>query len=175
MLFSFIWYEKNDCLSEYRCSISIDKWIVNICNTKYSIKIKIADLSAYRGERSFYFMNTLEREFLLKHGFEEDTDKKVLSGLFTKHSKFREVNISVNLTEPCMLLARSKEKNVSVEVNSIQENRLILKKNNGRCSTVIMNVLIDEINGCLFKEYGNGLFEFEFEVRDFRYSLHISL
>jgi len=120
-------------------------------------------------------MNTIDRNFLINHGFTEETDKKVLSGLFTKHSKFREVNISVNLTEPCMLLARSKEKNVSVEVNSIQENRLILKKNSGRCSTVIMNILLDEINSCLVKDYGNGLFEFEFEVRDFRYSLHISV
>lgn len=120
-------------------------------------------------------MNTIDRDFLLNHGFKEDTDKKVLSELFTKHNKFKEVNISVNLTEPCMLLARSREKNVTVEVNSIQENRLILKKNSGRCSTVIMNILMDEINNCLVKDYGNGLFEFEFEVRDFRYSLHISL
>ena len=120
-------------------------------------------------------MNTLDRNFLLNHGFTEDTDKKVLSELFTKHNKFKEVNISVNLTEPCMLLARSNEKNVIVEVNSIQENRLILKKNSGRCSTVIVNILLDEINNCLVKDYGNGFFEFEFEVRDFRYSLHISL
>lgn len=118
-------------------------------------------------------MNTIDRKFLITHGFTEDTDKKVLSELFTKHNKFKEVNISVNLTEPSMLLARSREKNVTVEVNSVQNNRLILKKNSGRCSTVIMNILLDEINNCLFKDYGNGLFEFEFEVRDFRYSLHI--
>lgn len=120
-------------------------------------------------------MNTIDRNFLLNHGFTEDTDKKVLSELFTKNTKFKEVNISVNLTEHSMLLARSKEKNVTIEINSIQENRLILKKNSGRCSTVIMNILLDEINNCLVKDYGNGLFEFEFEVRDFRYSLHISL
>lgn len=118
-------------------------------------------------------MNTIDRDFLINHGFTEDTDKKVLSELFTNHKKFKEVNISVDLTRPSMLLARSKEKNVSVEVNSIQENRLILKKNSGKCSTVIMNILLDEINDCLVKDYGNGLFEFEFEVRDFRYSLHI--
>lgn len=122
-------------------------------------------------------MNTIDRDFLINHGFQEDADKKVLSELFTKHSKFREVNISVNLTEPCMLLARSKEKNVSVEINSIQENRLILKRKRSRekFDTVIMNILMDEINGCLVKDYGNGLFEFEFEVWDFRYSLHIAV
>ena len=120
-------------------------------------------------------MNTIDRNFLIAHGFIEDTDKKVLSKLFTNHKKFGEVIISVNLTEPCMLLARSKEKNVSVEVNCIQENCLILKKNSGRCSTVIMNILLDEIEGCLVKDYGNGLLEFEFEVRDFRYSLHVSI
>ncbi len=120
-------------------------------------------------------MNTIDRDFLINHGFIEDTDKKVLSGLFTNNKKFKEVNISVNLTEPFMLLARSKEKNVRVEVNSVQKNRLILKKNSGRCDTIIMNVLLDEINDCLVKDYGNGLLEFEFEVRDFRYSLHISL
>ena len=118
-------------------------------------------------------MNTLDRDFLINHGFKEDTDKKVLSELFTKYKKFKKVNISVNLTEASMLLARNEEKNVTVESSSVQYTRLILKKNNGRCSTVIMNVLLDEINGCLVKKYNNGLFEFEFEVRDFRYSLHI--
>ena len=118
-------------------------------------------------------MNTLDRDFLINHGFKEDTDKKVLSELFTKYKKFKKVNISVNLTEASMLLARNEEKNVTVESSSVQYNNLILKKNNGRCSTVIMNVLLDEINGCLVKKYNNGLFEFEFEVRDFRYSLHI--
>lgn len=122
-------------------------------------------------------MCTLDKNFLINHGFIEDTDKKVLSELFTKYNKFKEVNISVNLTEPCMLLARSKEKNVIVEVNCIQENRLILKRKRSRekFDTVIMNVLLDEIEGCLVKDYGNGLFEFEFEVRDFGYSLHILL
>ena len=122
-------------------------------------------------------MNTLDKDFLLKHGFTEDTDKKVLSKLFTKHNKFREVNISVNLTEPAMLLARSEEKNVTVEVNSIQENRLILKRKRSRekFDTVIMNVLLDEINGCLVKDYGNGQIQFEFEVKDFRYSVHVAV
>ena len=52
---------------------------------------------------------------------------------------------------------------------------MILKKNISRCSTVIMNILLDEINNCLFKDYGEGLFEFEFEVRDFGYSLHVEV
>lgn len=122
-------------------------------------------------------MNIFDRDFLINHGFQEDTDKKILSELFTKHNKFKEVNISINLTEPFMLLARSKEKNVSVEINSVQNNRLILKRRRSRekFDTVIMNVLLDEINNCLFKDYSNGLFEFEFEVRDFRYSLHIAV
>lgn len=118
-------------------------------------------------------MNTLDRNFLINHGFTEDADKKILTELFTKHTKLRELDVSVNLTEYSMLLARSKERNVTIEINSIQENRLILKKNSGRCSTVIVNILLDEINNCLVKDYGNGFFEFEFEVRDFRYSLHI--
>ena len=122
-------------------------------------------------------MNTIDRNFLIAHGFTEVTDKKVLSELFTIHNKFKEVSISVNFTEPAMLLARSREKNVTVEVNSIQENRLILKRKRSRdkFDTVIMNILLDEIKGCLFKDYDNGLFEFEFEVRDFRYSLHIAV
>lgn len=128
-------------------------------------------------KRGYKPMNTIDRNFLLNHGFTEDSENKTLSELFTKHNKFREVNISVNLTEPAMLLARSKEKNVTVEVNSIQENRLILKRKRSRekFDTVIMNVLLDKINGCLFKDYGNGLFEFEFEVKDFRYSLHVAV
>lgn len=126
-------------------------------------------------EGVFIIMDTIDRDFLINHGFQEDTNNKVLSELFTKHSRFREVNISVNLTEPCMLLARSKEKNVTVEVNSIQENRLILKRKQSReeFDTVIMNILLDEINDCLFKDYGNGMIQFEFEVRDFRYLFHV--
>ena len=122
-------------------------------------------------------MNTIDRNFLLNHGFKEDTDKKVLTKLFTNNKKFKEVNISVDLTRPAMLLARSKEKNVTVEVNCIQDNRLILKRKRSRekFDTVIMNVLLDEINGCLVEDYGNGLYDFEFEVRDFRYSLHLTV
>lgn len=127
------------------------------------------------GKRGYKPMNTIDREFLINHGFTEDSENKTLSELFTKHNKFREVNISVNFIEPCMLLARSKERDVTIEINSIQENRLILKKNSGRCSTVIVNILLDEINNCLVKDYGNGLFEFEFEVRGFGYSLHIAV
>ena len=126
-------------------------------------------------KRGYKPMNTIDRNFLLNHGFTEDSENKTLSELFTKHNKFREVNISVNLTEPAMLLARSKDKNVTVEVNSIQENRLILKRKRSRekFDTVILNILLDELNNCLVKDYGNGLFEFE--VRDFRYSLHVAV
>lgn len=122
-------------------------------------------------------MDTINRNFLIAHGFTEDSENKTLSELFTRHNKFKEVNISINLTEPSMLLARSREKNVTIEVNSVQNNRLILKRKRSRekFDTVIMNVLLDEIEGCLVKDYGNGLFEFEFEVRDFRYSLHIAV
>lgn len=118
-------------------------------------------------------MNAIDREFHLNHGFTEDTDKKALSKLFNNNKKFKEVNISVDLTEPFMLLARSKEKNVNVEVDTVQGKRLILESG-GRCSTVIMDILLDEICNCFVKDYG-GLFEFEFEVRDLCYSLHISI
>lgn len=122
-------------------------------------------------------MDTINRDFLINHGFKEDTDRKVLSELFTGRKKFKEVNISVHFTEPSMLLARSKENNVIVKVNCIQENRLILKRKRSRekFDTTIMNVLLDEINGCLVKDYGNGLIQFEFGVRDFRCSLNIAV
>jgi len=122
-------------------------------------------------------MNIIDRDFLINHGFQEDTDKKVLSKLFTNYTRFKEVNISVNLTEPFMLLAHSKENNVTVEIDFIQDKRLILKNKRSRekFDTIIMDILLDEINNCLVKDYGNRLFQFEFEVRDFRYSLHIEI
>lgn len=157
MLFSFIWQENG----------FVFKAIIKINKFEFK-KLK---------KRGYRPMNTIDRNFLLNHGFTEDLENKTLSELFIKHNKFREVNISVNLTEPAMLLARSKEKNVTVEVNSIQGNRLILKRKRSRekFDTVIMNVVLDEINNCLVKDYGNGLFEFEFGVRDLRYSLHIAV
>ncbi|MCM1173408.1 MAG: hypothetical protein NC393_14955 [Clostridium sp.] len=119
-------------------------------------------------------MNTIDRDFLIKHGFQEDADKKELLKLFEGNQRLKEANISVTLTEPAMLLARSREKNVVALVNSVQDKRLILKKS-GRCSTIIMNVLLDEICGCLVKDYGSGLLEFEFEVYNLRYSLNVSV
>lgn len=73
-----------------------------------------------------------------------------------------------------MLQARSKERNVSVEVNFIWENCLVLKRKRSRekFDTVTMNVFLDEINDCLNKSDGNGLIQFEYEMRDFRYSLY---
>lgn len=123
------------------------------------------------GERRESFMNAIDRNFLINHGFTEDINRNRLLELFRNNNKFKEINISVSITNPTMLLARSKEKNVTVAINSIQGDRIILKKN----KTVIMNILLDEIEGCLYKVYENGLYEFEFEVRDFRYSLHISI
>ncbi len=122
-------------------------------------------------------MHDVDKEFLINHGFREDTDKKVLSGLFTNNKKFKEVNISLGITEPSMLLVRSKEKNVTVEVNSVQENRLILKRklSKEKFSTIFMDILLDEIHNCLFKKYGDDLYQFEFEVGDLRYSLHVSV
>lgn len=119
-------------------------------------------------------MNAIDRDFLLKHGFTEDAGNKLLKGLFANHKKFKEVNLSVKLTEPAMLLAHSKEKNVTADINSIQDDRLVLKKGS-RCETVIMNILLDEIHNCLVEEYGTGMYDFEFEVRDFRYSLNVSV
>ena len=114
-------------------------------------------------------MNNLDKNFLIEHGFEEDTEKKVLRELFAANDTFKQTDITVAFTEPSMLLSRSKEKKVLVQTNSIQDDRLILKKGN----TVIMNILLDEIHNCLVKQYDNGMYEFEFEVRDFRYSLHV--
>lgn len=131
-------------------------------------------LLVYKKERSFLtIMNIIDRDFLIRHGFTEDTGKKVLSGLFASNQKFKEVNITVSFVEPFMLLARSRRTNAAVDVNSIQDKRLILK-GGIRCSTVVMNVLLDEIGSCMAKDYGNGLYEFIFEVRGLRYCLNIT-
>lgn len=122
-------------------------------------------------------MDALNKEFLINHGFKEDAYKKALRELFTSHKQFKEVNISVNSTEPFMLLARSREKNVSVKSNIIQDKRLVLEKGSmgSGYNAVIMNILLDEINNCLYEYCGNGLYDFEFEVRGFRHSLHIAV
>ena len=90
-------------------------------------------------------MDALNKEFLINHGFKEDAYKKALRELFTSYKQ-------VNSTEPFMLLARSREKNVAVKSNIIQDKRLVLEKGSrgSRCSTIIMNILLDEINNCLY-------------------------
>lgn len=116
-------------------------------------------------------MDIVDRNFLIKHGFSEDIDKKVLYELFANNSKLKSINISVHSAEPFMLLARNEENNVKAELNSVRERRLILKKN----KTVIMNILLNEIDNCLIKNYGDELYDFEFELRGIRYSLNVTI
>lgn len=117
-------------------------------------------------------MSAIDKEFLLKHGFTEDTDKKILLGFFTDNKKFKEANITIDITKPYMQLLRSTGKNVSVKIDTIQDTRLILKRGD-RFKTVILNILIDEISNCMFKDYGNGLQEFIFEICGVEYSLNV--
>lgn len=63
-----------------------------------------------------------------------------------------------------MLLARSSEKNVAVEIDYLQGTSLVLEKGSGRCRTAIMDIPLNEITGSLVKNYSNKMFQFEFEV-----------
>ena len=116
--------------------------------------------------------NAINKEFYFKHGFVEDTDKKMLFKIIANHKRFKEVNMTVSVEEPNMILARVNEGNVIVGVNSIQDKRLILEKNN-KSKTVILNILLDEITDCLVKEHCNKLYELQFLVRGFRYGVSL--
>ena len=82
-----------------------------------------------------------------------------------KGTKIKELHLDTYINEPYMLLSRVIDKNVS---HSLKDNRVVLRKKD---DTVIMNIPIDEIEGCAIKEFSNSHYQVLFNLYNIQYKV----
>ena len=115
--------------------------------------------------------NTIQnREVYFRQGFVEDADHKILREALSKCKKFSELSMTISATDPNVLFSRTKEKKVTVEINTAMDERLIIIGND-KYKTRIMNILVDEIEDCLICINENRLYELQFFFRGLRYGI----
>jgi len=118
-------------------------------------------------------MNTIQnKEVYFRQGFVEDADHKILRETLSKRKKFSELSMTISATDPNVLFSRTKEKKVTVEINTAMDERLIIIGND-RYKTRIMNILVDEIEDCLICVNENKLYELQFFFRGLRYGIKL--
>ena len=114
-------------------------------------------------------MNTL-----MKFGFVQEENELHLKETLKNKNKLKEVHIDIYSENPLshsssfMLLLRTSEKNAII---SIDEDRLILKKNDGH-ETCFMNVLLSKITDC-FSKICEDYFEYILKIQNIYYKVTI--
>ena len=99
-----------------------------------------------------------------EYGFIADTDKAEFNRVFNNGS-FDKIHVDVYMDDKYnqyMLLSRMVYENVK---GCIEDNRVVLFKG----ENILSNVIIDAIEDCMVKIYGESLYEFVFKIRDVCY------
>lgn len=112
-----------------------------------------------------------DKKYLLRNGYKEDVKNKMLYNIFYENEKFKLIDISIDSFNSFMALARTTQKNVTAYINTIQDDRLIIKKN----KNIVMNIILNEIQDCFVKIHSDFIYEFKFEVCNICCSLYIIL
>lgn len=116
-------------------------------------------------------MDTVNKEFLLNHGFSEFSKNDLKEYLKCRVGIIKKINMTVFISIPSMIISKTKVKNVFVdEFDLVENNRFVIKKN----KKVILDIPIENIENCLYKSYSTGIEQFEFEINRLRYSLDLS-
>lgn len=116
----------------------------------------------------------MNKEFLLKHGFEEvplDGIKEILQ----QYSTIKEVSIDTNITEPIfMLVGRTRAKKATITLEKVEnwQERLIVVKSD-RAKTRLFNVPLEEMENILIKHYDNSMVEIIFDIAEKGISVQI--
>lgn len=101
-----------------------------------------------------------------KYGFTIDRDKLEINRVFSA-GKFSTIYLDTYSMEPYMLFSRVSENNVK---SVIDDGRIVMRKS-GRYETAIMDILLDDIDGCMFKYH--GCFRVNEEMRvEFVFTVH---
>lgn len=116
----------------------------------------------------------MNKEFLLKHGFEEvslDGMKEILQ----QHSTVKDLYIDTNITEPIsMLIGRTRTKKAIITLEKVEnwQERLIVVQSD-RLKTRLFNIPLEEMENILVKHYENGLLEIVFDIAEKGISVQI--
>lgn len=115
-------------------------------------------------------MNTVDKQFFIEHGYKEDTNGEKLAEVF-RNKTFKNVYVDVN--KGTMLLARFEEKDVDVNPKKLSfDDSYIISKND----TMVICIEKNEIKDILYEEYKDeGYYIFEFEIKNIKYSLRITV
>lgn len=105
---------------------------------------------------------------LIKNGFQIDNDMTMLKDL-VKHKRIKKIYIDITKDNTSTLLLRSHEKNVSVVPD---KERFIIAKND-RFKTYILNIILKDINECMYKEYTGDKVTFIFTMNDLIYRITV--
>lgn len=104
------------------------------------------------------------KTFCDKYGFVEDVDKIQLNHIFSKKC-FKTLHVDLYFDSPHMLLSRIIEKNVLV---SFKDGRIVIKKKD-RHNTSIIDILVDNIEHCIIKQYNDSQYEVVFTIHNIWY------
>lgn len=105
--------------------------------------------------------NKLEK--MEKYGYSRDINNKILEELFRSHGKFKIFNVSVKMDEKAYLLGRTNVENVKAEIeDSAEDLRLRVSKD----GNYLLNVAVNGINDCIYKQHSPKTYRFIFGVSD---------
>ena len=108
------------------------------------------------------------KTFCEKYGFVEDVDKMQLNHIFGKKC-FKILHVDLYSDSPYMLFSRILEKNVLVD---LEDGRIIIKKKD-KHNTSIIDILFNNIEHCVVKQYNDSQYEVIFAIHNLCYKLLI--
>lgn len=106
------------------------------------------------------------KTFCEKYGFVEDVDKIQLNHIFSKKC-FKILHVDLYSDNPYMLFSRIIEKNVFV---SLKDGRIVIKKKD-KHNTSLIDILLDNIEHCIIKQYNDSQYELIFTIHNLWYKL----
>ena len=101
------------------------------------------------------------------YGFIEDYDLYTFENVFI-NKNIKEVHIDAYMNDPYMLFSRMVENSVT---SLLQDGRLVIRKNNGKSSLVLMDIPFNSIMECIVKKYSNSHYQFVFVVENVCYKI----
>ena len=102
------------------------------------------------------------------YGFVKDCSKE-LFGKIISNKKLKEIHIETYTNKPYMLFGRIIEKNVTM----LQETNRIVIRMSDKYKTILVNLILDEIKDCFFKQYMDNQYEIVFNIHNLHYKILI--
>lgn len=110
-------------------------------------------------------MNTIDRNFLINHGFKE-VPLDGIKGIFQQNQVVKNLHIDITLTKPVSMLigiTTARKAVIKLEKVGKWQERLIFVQS-GRAKARLFNVPLEAIKNILMKHYENEMIEIVFDI-----------